>query len=179
MQRIVVIGTPGSGKTTLAQQLAAHFGYPFIELDALFWAPNWTPVEPAQFRREAEAALSVPQWSVGGNHRIIQDLIWQRADTLIWLDYALPLAMSRLIRRSLRRIISGEELWSGNRETWRNVFLQRDSILLFALQTHRRRRRQFTAELQQPAYKHLQVHRFRTPQATEAWRSALPYQVSK
>ncbi len=169
MHRITVIGTPGTGKTTLAQQLAARLGYPFIELDALFWEPNWTPVATPIFRERVTQAIAGAAWTTGGNYSVARDLIWQRSDTVIWLDYPLALTMQRLLNRTLRRIVTREELWAGNRETWRSQFLRRDSLLLFALKTHYQRKRTFPRELLQPAYAHLTTRRFTHPRDTAAW----------
>jgi adenylate kinase family enzyme len=169
MNRIVVVGTPGAGKTTLAQQLAATLAYSFIELDALFWGPNWTPSPPERFRQVVADALAAPQWAVGGNYSVARDIIWRRADTFVWLDYALPLVLWRLFRRTLQRVVTREELWAGNRETWRSQFWSRDSLFLFAIRTHHQRRRRFPAELAQPEYAHLTALRFRHPRETVRW----------
>lgn len=159
MQRLIVVGTAGSGKTTLAMKVAEKLGYPFFELDALFWKPNWVQEEKELFRQKVSAALQAERWTAGGNYSVARDIIWQRADTLVWLDYPLPLVMSRLLRRTLKRVITQEYLWAGNRETWRNTFLSKDSLLLFALQSHWRHRRKFPIELQRDEYRHLQVYR--------------------
>src|SRR5215813_3241988 len=95
-QRIMIIGTTGSGKTTLASQLAKRLALSQVELDALYWNPQWTPASPEVFRERVSAALSGERWVVDGNYQLVRDLIWQRADTLIWLDYPLPLALWRL-----------------------------------------------------------------------------------
>lgn len=77
----------------------------------------------------------------------MRDLTWRAADTLVWLDLPLPIVMSRLVRRTIRRAATREELWAtGNRETLRNAFLSRHSILLWALRTHRKNRERFTLE---------------------------------
>lgn len=169
MRRIVVIGTPGVGKTTLAQHLAAHYSYPFIDLDVLFWGPDWTPAAPAEFRERVETALAGPHWTVGANYSVARDLIWKRADTIVWLDYALPVTLWRLLRRTIRRIRSQEALWAGNRETWKAQFGSRDSLLLFALKTHHQRKARFVRELAQPEYRHLRSLRFTRPRACEQW----------
>jgi adenylate kinase family enzyme len=169
MERIMIVGGPGAGKSTLAGELARCLAYPFLELDELFWGPNWTPVDRQLFRQRVETAISVPQWIAGGNYSSARDLLWRRADTLIWLDYPLWLTIQRLLQRSIRRLINGEELWGGNRETWRALFFSRDSLLLFALKTHFSRRRNFEQALAQPEHAHLTVMRFRTPAATDHW----------
>ncbi len=175
MQRFTVIGTPGAGKTTLAQQLAAALQCPFVELDALFWGPNWTPETPERFRDKVAQALAGERWTVGGNYSTARDLIWGRSDTVIWLDYPLPLTLWRLYRRTMKRILTREELWSGNRETWRGAFFDKDSLFLFAIKTHTQRRRNFPRELAQPEYAHLQTLRFRWPSETQQWlRQFLP-----
>lgn len=168
-RRAVIVGTTGSGKTTLARQLAQRLGVPHVELDALNWGPNWTPASIDVFRQRTAQALSADAWVVDGNYSRVREIIWSRAETVVWLDYALPVVLWRLARRTLRRIITREVLWGGNRETWRSQFLSRESLLLWALQTYGRRRREYPELLSRTEYAHLQVVRLRSPQATEAW----------
>ncbi|MFZ5781853.1 MAG: adenylate kinase [Pseudomonadota bacterium] len=147
MRRVVVFGTTGSGKSTLAERLAAQTGLRVVELDALFWGRDWQPTPLDLFRYRVECETRDDGWIVVGNYGQVRDLVWPAADTLIWLDLPLPLVMWRLVRRTVQRAASKEELWgTGNRETFRNAFLSRQSILLWALRTHRRNRERFAQE---------------------------------
>jgi adenylate kinase family enzyme len=175
LQRIAVVGVSGSGKTTLARQLADRCGLAHVELDALHWDPGWVPTPTATFLRRAEQALSVDAWVVDGNYPEVRDLIWRRADTVVWLDYGLGLVMWRLALRTFRRVATREELWNGNRERDLSAhFFSRDSIFLWALRTYRLRRSEYPAMLAQPAYAHLRAIRLRSPRATSAWLAGLP-----
>jgi adenylate kinase family enzyme len=171
--RIAIVGTTGVGKTTVARTLSARLGLRHVELDALFHERGWTEAPVEVFRRRVAASLSNDAWVVDGNYGQVRDLIWEQADTLIWLDYPLPLALVRLFRRSMRRLLTREELWNGNREEWRNHFLSRDSLFLWALQTHGRRRREYPALLRRPEYTHLRVVRLHSPGATRLWLAHL------
>jgi len=124
-KRIIVIGTTGSGKTMLAQAIAQKYTIPHVELDALYWGPEWTPYPEDVFRTNVEQATEGDNWVIDGNHSNIRDIVWPRATTLIWLDYALPMILRHLVKRTTRRLIFREELWQGNRETWRNQFVWR------------------------------------------------------
>lgn len=172
-QRIVVVGTTGSGKTTLAQQLGEKLTLPHTSLDALNWGPKWTPVPVETFRERTAQLVAAHCWIVDGNYTAVRDIVWGQADTLIWLDYSLPLIFWRLTKRSLHRILSQEELWGGNRESFRAQFLSRDSLYLWALKGHSRRRREYPELFAQPAYAHLSRFTFRSPSATQQWLDEL------
>ncbi|MEO0826260.1 MAG: AAA family ATPase [Cyanobacteria bacterium J06635_15] len=168
-QRIVVIGTSGSGKTTLAKAIATKLTISHIELDALHWEPNWIEAEPAMFLERVKRATISDRWVTDGNYSQVRDLLWQRADTIVWLDYARTVVMRRVIWRTLKRGIFREPLWNGNRESLWGSFLTRDSIILWAWQTYERRRRDYPVLLNQAQYEHLQVIRLRSPQETHRW----------
>jgi adenylate kinase family enzyme len=148
VRRVVVIGTTGSGKSTLAERLAAQTGLRVIELDALFWGKDWQPVPLELFRHRVERETKGDDgWIVVGNYGQVRDLVWPTADTMIWLDLPLRLVMWRLVRRTVRRAATKTDLWgTGNRESFRNAFLSRQSILLWALKTHRRNRERYASE---------------------------------
>ena len=110
MNRIVIVGTTGSGKTTLGERLAAALGYPHIDLDALHWGPGWTPTPTDLFRARVSDALEGPCWVVAGNYGKTRDIVWARADTLVWLDYPLALTLMRLFRRTVKRIVTRERI---------------------------------------------------------------------
>jgi adenylate kinase family enzyme len=129
-QRIVVVGTSGSGKTTTASRIAQRLGIHHVELDALHWEPDWTPAPLDVFRERVARALNGDAWAVDGNYSKVRDIVWSRTDTVVWLDYTLPVIMGQLVWRTLRRVFTREELWSGNRESLRTTLLSRDSILL-------------------------------------------------
>jgi adenylate kinase family enzyme len=171
-QRIVVVGTSGSGKTTLAREIARRLSLPHVELDAVHWGPNWTEPPVALFRQKTDEALRGDRWVADGNYGKVRDLVWGRAELLVWLDYALPLVMGRLLRRTLRRGFTQEELWNGNRERLRDMFT-RESLLLWALQSHTRHRRVYPTRFQAPEYRHLEVVRLRSPRAAEEWLARL------
>ena len=147
MRRVAVFGTTGSGKSWLAERLAERAGLRVVELDALFWGRDWQPAPVDLFRHRVERETSDDGWIVVGNYGQVRDLVWRPADTLVWLDLPLPVVMSRLLRRTVKRAVTREELWgTGNRETLSNAFLSRNSILLYALKTHRRNRERFAQE---------------------------------
>lgn len=171
-QRISVVGTSGSGKTTLARQISQSLDIPHIELDALHHEPNWTEAPIDVFRKRVEQSLSANRWVVDGNYSTVRDLVWSRADTVILLDYPLPLIMKRVVWRTFRRVVTQEELWNGNRETWQTTF-SRDSIILWVLQTYRKRRKEYPILFKQPEYTHLKVVHMRSPKTTQAWLSSL------
>ena len=118
---------------------------------------------------EIAQALSGPVWVTDGNYSKARDLTWGRADTIIWLDYSLPLILWRLTRRNISRIVRRTELWNGNRETFSSQFLSRDSLYLYALQTHRKKRRDYSRLFAEPTYAHLTAIHLRSPRAAARW----------
>lgn len=172
-RRIVVVGATGSGKSTLAQAAAGALGLPFVELDALHWGPAWTPILREEFRWRVQEAVSGESWVLAGNYGSVRDLVWTRAETLVWLDYPLPLVAWRLLIRTLRRTLTREELWNGNRERFRDQFLLGDSLFVWLLKTHPRYRREYPVLFSEPAYAHLHVIHCRTPQQAEQWHASL------
>jgi adenylate kinase family enzyme len=167
--RIVVVGTTGSGKTTTARMLADRLGVPYVELDALFWRPEWAETPDEEFFRRVNEATQGDGWVVDGNYSRTRPVVWARADTIIWLDYCFVRVFWQLLRRSLRRSIRREELWEGCRESLGRQFLSRDSILLWCIKTYRRRRRTYSELLRRADWAHLAYHRFRSPRALCHW----------
>lgn len=162
-QRVVVVGTSGSGKTTLAQALGARLGHPVVELDALWWAPNWTNKPVAEFRRLVDAATAGPRWVVDGNYAQSRDIVWPRATAIVWLNYSLPVMVTRVLWRTVRRTALGTELWHGNRESVRRSFFSRESILLWVATTYRTRRIQLAALRDSGQYANLTWIELRKP----------------
>jgi adenylate kinase family enzyme len=168
-QRISVVGTTGSGKTTLAQRIAQQLQIPHVELDALHWEPGWIAASDQVFRDRVAEALAGDRWVVDGNYSKVRDLVWSRADTVVFLDYPFWLVMNRLLRRTVRRSLKQEELWNGNRENVRQSFFSQDSILVWLLRTYQRNREKYPALFRQPEYAHLSVIHLQSPKTTEDW----------
>ena len=151
--RVAIVGTSCSGKTTLARALASRLDVPHVELDALYWLPNWQARPDDEFRDLVAARTAGTRWVVDGNYRrVARAVLWPRASVILWVNYPLPLVLWRGLRRTLRRSITAEELFAGNRESLKRAFLSRDSILLWVVKTWRRRRRDYGALYAQRRY---------------------------
>ena len=175
MRRVAVVGNSGSGKTTLARALAARLGVPYVELDALNHLPGWREREPGEFRQLVTAAVAGDSWVVDGNYRSkLGGLVYDAADTIVWLDYHRRLVMRRVVRRTLRRVVTREELWHGNREPWSNLW-SRDpyrSIIAWSWTNHAHVRRR-NEELMAAAPPTQRWVRLRTPAEAAAWLASV------
>ena len=167
-RRISVVGTIGSGKTTFARKTSQLLSAPNIELDALHWEPNWVEAPNYLFREHVKQSLQVDSWVVDGNYHQVRDIVWKRADTVVWLDFLFRTIIARLASRTLRRIRTHEQLWNGNREHVRGLFT-RDSVFLLAIRTYRRRRKQYHILLSKPENSHLTVVRLRSPRGQQTF----------
>lgn len=171
-RRISVVGTLGSGKTTFACKASSVIQAPHVELDGLHWEPNWVEAPNDVFRERVKQSLQGDSWVADGNYHQVRDIVWNRANTVVWLDYPFSIIMGRLAKRTLRRILTREKLWNGNREHFRNVF-SKDSVFLWAFKTYRRRRRQYPELLRRPENAHLSLVRLRSPKESSEFLSRL------
>jgi adenylate kinase family enzyme len=156
----------------MAAAIARRLGIPHVELDAIRWLPNWTMIPDDLFREQVAEALSGEAWTVDGNYGKVRDIVWSRADSIVWLDYPRPVVMARMVRRTLKRLVTRQELWNGNRETWRNTF-GRDSIVLWAWQSYHRRRAEYPGLLARSEHAHLAVVHLRAPREARCWLATL------
>ncbi|WP_062263311.1 shikimate kinase [Endozoicomonas arenosclerae] len=137
--KINIVGTSGSGKSTLAKKIANKLSIPHIEMDELFWGANWTPVEPEVFQNRLKAVLDQPAWILDGNYTKTQELKFQKAEMVAWIDLSLARTMAQALKRAICRIVSGKELWkdTGNVETLGKLF-SKESILKWTWTTHKK-----------------------------------------
>lgn len=168
--RIVVKGGSGAGKSTLSRQIAARFDLPYVELDALWWHPSWTPARPDEFRRQVGARLDdVRGWVVDGNFGTqLGELVTGRATLIVWLDLPLATKLARLTRRTARRMFLREELWNGNRESLVNALIGTEALFPWAVRTHVRHRREWPSR-----FAGRPILRLTSPASVEAWLAQL------
>jgi len=147
--RVVVKGGSGSGKTTVAAELARRLGVPHVELDALHHGPNWQEATPEELCASVAAVLDDARgWIVDGNYdNKLGTLVLDRAELVVWLDLPLRVKLRRLWRRTTRRIRRREALWNDNRESWGGAFWGAESLLAWTIRTHIRDRRTWPAQL--------------------------------
>ena len=137
---------------------------PHVELDAIYHQPGWTPLTDEEFRARVEAATEREGWVVDGNYSVVRDIVWEKADTVVWCDLPYVTVMARTIGRTLRRTMTREELWNGNREPWSNLwsFKPEKSIIAWTATHHGRYRRRYTEAAQDLRWADLNFVRLRT-----------------
>jgi adenylate kinase family enzyme len=169
-ERVLIAGVTGAGKTTLARRIAARWDLVHHELDALHHGPNWTP--RPEFLDDVRAFAATDRWVTEWQYtsKGTDEILPQRADLLVWLDYPYPLVRSRLIRRTLGRSILRTKLWNGNVEPnlWHALTVRGDeNILDWQKNTrHKWRERMPQIEAEHP---HLTLVRIRHPRETVRW----------
>ena len=174
MQRINVIGTSGSGKSTFGKKLAAALGIPYLEMDKIFWGPDWGWPDDEVFFKKLELELQRENWLLDGNYTRTTPIKWQNVQLVIWLDYSLSRIMSRVIRRAVIRALTREELWegTGNRESFKKLF-SKDSIVRWSWNTYHDNRKKYNAAMANKKFAHIRFIRLSGPREAEKFLAHL------
>mgnify|MGYP001823249035 CR=1 FL=1 len=174
--RIAVVGNSGSGKSTLARAIADKIGAEHIELDAIHHLPGWTPIDREEMRRKVADRIETDTWVVDGNYgSLVQDLVFARAETVVWLDLPRRVVMPRIIRRTLGRMLSRRELWNGNKERFGNLFKTEpeENIILWSWTQHEKYRTKYAAAATAAENAHLEWVRITSTRQQRSWLRSL------
>lgn len=141
-RRILVLGTSGSGKTTVGLAAAERLGVRFVELDSIRHQAGWVELPDEKFRDVVGNITAEDSWVIDGNYRVVRDLTTSRATQIVWVNPPLHAVMAQVVRRSLSRAVFRTELWNGNREPWHFMF-RGDHPIRWAWTTYDRRQREY------------------------------------
>ena len=179
-RRIHVMGNSSSGKSTLAERLSRALELPLVELDALNWEPGWVGLnerDPAELERRIETATEGDGWVVAGSYASFsQRVFWDRLDTVVYLDLGVPRLVWRMLRRSWRRMRTGELLWGTNTERfWPQLMVWRreQSLVWWIVTQQRRKRNQLAGWMVDPTWSHIRFVHLTSPQDIEAFAVAV------
>ncbi len=166
-----MVGCSGSGKTTLARSLAVESGARHIELDSIYHQPDWTPLDDEEFRTRVEEATREGRWVCDGNYSAIREIVWNRADTVVWFDLPFSVALARTIRRTVRRTLTREELWNGNREPMSNLWSlnPEKSIIAWTATRHKQYRQRYAEAALSPEWAGLRFVRLRSQREADGF----------
>ncbi|MFE7408822.1 toxin [Isoptericola sp. NPDC057559] len=177
MRRVSVVGAVGSGKSTVSRELAARLGVRRVELDALFWGPDWTPRPHEQLLADARREIAGDAWVIDGNYTTaLQPEIWARADAVVWLDPPKQVVIAQVYGRTLARAVDRTELWpsTGNRQRWRDVLApwRKDGIVRRSWDQVGRYPELYCTAMADPTHAHLDFHHLRSRGAVETFLAA-------
>jgi adenylate kinase family enzyme len=145
-------------------RIADALGAPHVELDAIYHQPGWTPLAAEEFKARVDAATEGQDWVVDGNYSSVAEIVWPKADTIVWFDLPYVTVMARTIGRTLRRTATRQELWNGNREPWSNLWSldPEKSIIAWAATRHHVYRTRYAEAERDPRWAGLRFVRLRT-----------------
>lgn len=163
-QRIWIVGPCGSGKSSIADRLAGQLGVAATHLDDLHWRPGWAESSREELISRVTEIARGERWVMDGNYGYARRALAERIEFYVWLDLPLRVTLPRVLRRTLRRWRRREACCNGNYESLSRIFAHRDSILWWAITSHRRRRAELSEEL--AARPHV---RLRTQRQIDRW----------
>ena len=167
MQKVLIIGCSGVGKSTFAAQVSEKTGLSFTATDLFYWRPDWQVASTKSVVERVDAATSEPAWILDGNFDDQCDFVWQRADTVIWLDYSFWRVIIQVVNRNLGLWLSQKPTWSGNRMSWQRAL----SGICHSLRSHKLKRKSYPDYLNE--FPHLQVYHFWHPSEADEWLASL------
>lgn len=138
--KILIIGTTGSGKSTLASKISEKLNVKHIEQDNFFWQPNWQITPKEEFVSKVTDEIKNDSWVTCGNHGAVRELLANKANIIIWLDYPFHVILYRILKRTFRRIVFKKKCCNGNTETFKQTFFSKNSILLWVFKTYKKRK---------------------------------------
>ena len=171
MKKINVIGTTGSGKSTFSKALSEKLGYSCIHMDQLFWKPNWEQATDDEFISKVLAAVSGETWVLDGNYSRANQIKWENADMVIWLDYSYLRTFIQLLKRTIARVLTRKELWpqTGNRESFRKSFMSKESIFVWFFKSYKENKLRYVQLMNSPNVEHIKFIRLCSPKEAKAF----------
>ena len=151
--------------------LARALGVSHVELDSIYHQPGWTPLDDDEFRRRVTEATESEGWVVDGNYSVVADIVWGRADTVVWVDLSYATVMARTIKRTVRRTMTREELWNGNKEPFSNLWSLKpeNSIIAWSATRHGVYRRRYAEAERDPRWSGLRFVRLHSQAEADAF----------
>jgi adenylate kinase family enzyme len=164
VSKVNIIGTSATGKSTFARKLAAMLDFPYVEMDKIFWGPNWKWPSDEEFFANLKDALEQPNWILDGNYTRTVPVKWEKVELVIWLDYSFLRTLFQAVRRATARAWTKEELWegTGNKESFRKSFFSKESIIWWAVKNHGKVRKKYEAYLVDKKFEHIKFVRLRS-----------------
>jgi len=160
ISRINIVGTSGSGKSTFAKALAEKLSCNYVEMDAIWWKENWQNISEEEFLLRLETTLAGNNWVLDGNYSVTTPIKWANVQMVIWLDLPFHITLYRAVKRAVLRAITKQEIWHGNRESWRKL-LSKDSIVWWTLTTYKRNILKYEDLMCDQQFGHIQFVRLR------------------